>query len=136
MALVSGAGNPVGGSNPSGTSQGLNYLGDHAYAFNQVAVTDSETTFFEFTSGFDSYVVSGLQIINYSNSADDMQYKVYLNEELIASWLPPTSTNLQEPPQPLQLLIPPSTKVKITGTNTGSSAGRNHTANIVGRVYA
>lgn len=134
MAILGGAGN-VAGSNPAGTGGSLNYIGDHCYANNNVAVTDSETTFFEFTSAYDSYVVSGLQIINYSNSADDMQYKVYLNEELSASWLPPTSTNLQEPPQPLQLFIPPATKVKITGTNTQSSAGRNHTASIVGRVY-
>ena len=134
MAIIGGAGNPVGGSF-TGPAEALEVIGNHAYAYSgQVAVNDSETNFFSFTSG-NYYTLADLQVFNFSNSSDDMQYKVYLNEGLVASWLPPTSTNLQEPPQPVSLLISPYTQVKITGINLGSSAGRNHTASITARIY-
>lgn len=131
-----GGGGPVGFSNSfTGAAEALEVIGEHIYGYSgQVAVADSEISFFEFTSG-SYYTVVGLQVFNFSNSSDDMQYKVYLNDGLVVSWLPPTSTNLQEPPQPVSLVIPPYTQVKITGFNLGSSAGRNHTASITGRIY-
>jgi len=113
----------------------LNIIGKHAYGYSGlVAVNNSENTFFEFTSG-NYYTLADLQILNFSNSGDDMQYKVYLNETLVASWLPSSPTNLSEPPQPLRFLITPYTEVKITGENVSSSAGRSNSANIRGRIY-
>ena len=41
MALIAGAGNPTGGSNPSGISFGLNYVGNLAYGYSGLVSTSA-----------------------------------------------------------------------------------------------
>ena len=41
MALIAGAGNPTGGSNPSGISQGLNYVGTLVYGYSGLVSTSA-----------------------------------------------------------------------------------------------
>ena len=61
--MISGAGNPVGGSNPAGTGTGLNYIGNHAYGYSGIvnsASQDENVTLMSFTTG-SHYVVCEVQ---------------------------------------------------------------------------
>ena len=67
MALVGGGGAPnVAGSNPTGTGTGLNYIGDHAYAYSGEVDNDgsSATTALKFTTG-NEYVLGQMHFIIY-----------------------------------------------------------------------
>jgi len=78
MALA-GAGNPVGGSNPSGTGGGLKYVGNHAYLMSgNVGVNDVETTLAEFATG-EQYVNSIIQFHAVTDSSDDIRYTIKIN---------------------------------------------------------
>ena len=131
-----GAGNPVGGSF-TGAAQALEIIGDHCYAYSgEVSVTDSDTTFFEYTSG-SYYALLNVQIINFSNSSNDTQYKVNLNDNLVGSWVAPyrSDVHIEEPPNPFTFIVPPYTKVKVTGVDVQGAGGLAHTASITGRIY-
>ena len=57
MALIAGAGNPAGGSNPAGTGGNINYVGGNTYAgwSGQVTPTNgSPITALDFTTPSDS----------------------------------------------------------------------------------
>jgi len=136
-----GGGGPVGFSNSyTGAAQALEIIGEHCYAYSgEVSVGEgSDTTFFEFTSG-SHYSLLNLQIINFSNASDDTQYKVNLNDSLIGSWVAPyrSDVHIEEPPNPFTFIVPPYTKVKVTGIDNtgGGTTGLPHTASITGRIY-
>jgi len=138
MALVGGGGaGNTAGSNPTGTSKGVSYIGDHVSGISGViAVPGSETTLMEFNTASQSYILAQIQILNASGSNDDMTYKVYLNDEIVGEWYYTTAANQPEPANPYYLIIPGSSSVKVTALNNQSSSGRNHTATLTGRVYA
>lgn len=61
MAIIGGAGNPVGGSF-TGPAEALEIIGDHAYAYSGlIAATTSDVTAFNFTTG-NYYTVGYIQL--------------------------------------------------------------------------
>ena len=45
MALIAGAGNPVGSGGTAGTGTGINYIGEHAFAYSgTVAIAPNSFT--------------------------------------------------------------------------------------------
>jgi len=135
MALA-GAGNPVGGSNPSGIGSGFNYIGDHAYAYSgTVSVSGSLTTMLDFTTGSSSYWVGDFRI---EGEFDDiagstLQVKVSMDEQTIM--LAKTTEDRYGDRPEISLIIPPSTRVQIQALqNTGGDL--DFQAILVGRVYA
>ena len=75
MALVGGGGAPnVAGSNPTGTGTGLNYIGDHAYAYSGEVDNNgsSATTALKFTTG-NEYVLGQMHFIILQKAARKTQ---------------------------------------------------------------
>tara|TARA_R100000664_G_C2671940_1_gene83605 strand:+ start:122 stop:535 length:414 start_codon:yes stop_codon:yes gene_type:complete len=137
MALVGGGGAPnvAGGGNPAGVGSSLNYIGEHAYMYTgSVSVNTSETTIAEFGTGGNSYIKGTWQPQIMVNTTDDIFFKLFLNNQLVASCVT-TSSKDYAPFEEIEILIPSDTIIKITGQNLGSGS-KDCGAIIVGRVYA
>jgi hypothetical protein len=136
MPLVGGGGasNTV---NPTGTGQGLNYIGEHAYAYSGVvSVNNNETTMLLFSTG-NSYVMAQVNFNTGSTSNDDYLYKVKLNEEIIQEYIFTGSpADRARPDNTIPILLPPYSKVELTATNVTDTSDNNQIVSIVGRVYA
>jgi len=139
MALIGGggAGNVAGGANPSGTGSSINYIGNHAYLnTGRVDFNGTETTVVETTTG-NEYIVGKLTCATEADGSDDVRIRLYYNNEQVMgdiSTSPPGTGNLAF--NPLRILIPPFTKVKITYDNEGSSSTLTSLTMFEGRVYA
>tara|TARA_Y100001938_G_scaffold105071_1_gene143383 strand:+ start:189 stop:587 length:399 start_codon:yes stop_codon:yes gene_type:complete len=130
-----GGGNPVGGQNPAGIGSSLNYIGKHAYMYTgEVSVGTSETTIAEFTTGGNSYLVGQWQPQILTNTTDDILFKFYINNQVIALVVQ-TSTKDYSPFEEVEIIIPTDTRIKITGENLGSG-NKNVGSIITGEVYA
>tara|TARA_R100001594_G_C3936736_1_gene239591 strand:- start:233 stop:631 length:399 start_codon:yes stop_codon:yes gene_type:complete len=130
-----GGGNPVGGQNPSGIGSSLNYIGKHAYMYTgAVSVGTTETTIAEFTTGGNSYLVGQWQPQILENTTDDLEFRLYVNNQIIAE-LVLTSSRDYTPFEEVEIIIPTDTTVKITGHNLGSGS-KNVGSIITGEVYA
>jgi len=125
----------LGSSNPAGSGKGINYLGEHAYGYSGVVVvTDAETTLLEFELG-GSYLVGTLQISFLTLSSVDVNYQVYINDEVVQGYLGFETAGASEPDNTIPILIPSFATCKITGT-AASSANLNHVVSLIGRVYS
>ena len=135
MAIIGGAGNPVGGSF-TGPAEALEIIGDHAYAYSSAAAQTSgagEVTKLEFTSG--NYLFVGhLNGANGDLSADWWKIKLYLNGTLVISHVQHNgNASFMEDINPMPVLIPPYTEVKVT-IQVGSDSDSPNTQ-FVGRIY-
>ena len=138
MALVGGGGaGNVAGSNPAGAGTSLNYIGNHAYAYSgMLAFDNNATTLLRFTTG-NEYIVGKLTCATEADGSDDVRIRLYYNNQQVMGDLstsPPGTGNLAF--NPLRVIIPPYTKVKITYDNEGSSSTLTSLTMIVGRIYA
>jgi len=139
MPLVGGGGSPnvAGGGNPAGTGSNFNYIGDHVYLnTGRVDFNGSETTVVEATTG-NEYIVGKLTCATEADGSDDVRIRLYYNNQQVMGDLstsPPGTGNLAF--NPLRVIIPPYTKVKITYDNEGSSSTLTSLTMIVGRIYA
>ena len=118
-----GGGNPVGGSNPSGTGATLNYIGKHAYAYRgDVSVDGSATTMVKLqTQG--SYVVGTVQVGSSESGNDDIELILLLNNEniIVQSFSNTFSTSIQGYNE-LEVLIPPFSVMELTLKVAGGTA--------------
>jgi len=136
MALLGGAGNPVGGSF-TGPAQSLEYIGDHCAAFSgPVACDENETTLLEFRSTESSYIVGSFQfdyatIVAYS---EDMLFTVYLNGSIVYRTILSGGT-ATTPTEEVETLIFPGTEVKVTSQNLTNTSNRDMAVTLIGRVY-
>jgi len=136
MALIGGGGaGNVASSNPAGTSQGLNYVGNHAYANSGfVSFTNSaEVALLEFTTG-GSYVVCELVLMRNDQESDDSRHRIYIDDQLVGS-IPQNSGGIQMGGQPIIYLFPAYSKVKVTALNETGSTALQGGVSISGRVY-
>ena len=140
MALISGAGNPLGGGAPAGTGSTLAYVGDFVYV-NSGAINAAETATLQmefFTSG--DRLIVGEFMLNGSISQSDEEtgnscvFAIFLNDEVIS--LVKVDTLQEDMPAnyKLPILIPPQSKVKVTAL-CSNTVGQT-TVNLVGRQYA
>ena len=139
MPLIGGGGaGNTSGSNPTGTGGNLNYIGTHTYLYSGVVnVNNIETTLIECDSGSNQYIIAKLQIFHGTASNEDFTYKIKLNSEIILQYTGnQASTEPYLSDEPIILLIPPDSRVTVTGQNDSSSSDRNHTATLTGEVYA
>jgi hypothetical protein len=130
-----GGGNPVSSSNPAGTGTTLNYVGNHAYAYSGlIGIDNGAPVMLDFTTG-NSYITATFDYGNSTTSGDDIQFKINLNGETIMvthTRGPVNSGNAGLQPV---LIIPPYSRIEITGTNFSSSTARLCVVAITGRVY-
>ena len=137
MAVIAGAGNPVGGSNPTGTGSGLNYISDFAYAFSGEISATGDTggatvTMLDFTTG-GTLFVGTLDFSNSVTSGTDVFLEMSLDGQNVI-----TLEEDSDPNHPgvteFKIIIPPFSKVSVKwGLASGTKVA---TAIMQGRVYA
>jgi len=135
MAIIGGAGNPVGGSF-TGPAEALEIVGDHCFAYSGSILNSStggpNNTALKFTSG-NFYAVTEISWV--SDSADTGQdefFRITMNGQTV--WdgkfnFAEVATN----EQPLPFLISPYTEVEVLWGMT--SDARNVTVALVGKIY-
>ena len=137
MPLVGGGGSPnVAGSNPSGTGQGLNYIGDHAYAYSgsHSATAAGHTTMLEFSTGA-SYVMGNFTFGNTSASTDHIEFEISVDDQIVMACIG-DAIGESFPLNSFKLLLPAYSTIKVTTINASGGADRTVFASISGRVYA
>ena len=137
--MISGAGNPVGGSF-TGPAQALEIMGEHAYAYSGLLPSDtSEYTMFNFTSG-NYYFVGEVTV---AGACDDTSPGVGLTSVFTLSMngtnlmILKTDTDQEDMPTTavVPILIPPYTQIKLVALDNGAVGGRDTSASLVGRIY-
>ena len=134
MAILGGAGNPVGGSF-TGPAQALEVIGDHAYAYSGVLAVDGTLqATIKFTSG-NYYFVGGTQFFKDSITSENFEFKVNLNGTAVVhgEWTEPMLQHSGF--YPVEIVIPPYTEVEITLQNISDNTARNWSTTLIGRIY-
>jgi len=132
-----GGGNPIGGSNPSGTSSSLNYVGNHAYAYSgTIPISGSDTTMLAFETA-NAYIKGQL---NFSGVWGDMGSSpvtmiLSINGEntVVNKVANVSARDVEGTPYPI--LLPPNSKIVVSMLQT-SGTNRDYQATIIGRVYS
>ena len=139
MAIIGGAGNPVGGSF-TGPAEALEVIGDHAYAYSGVHQgATSAYTMFNFTSGNYYFVgeitVSGAIDDNSPGVGFTSVFTISMNGTQIMFLK--TDTDQEDMPTALvvPILIPPYTAFELDGIDNGATANRETSASIVGKIH-
>ena len=115
-----------------GTQKGIVVLGSHAYAYSGSFNPGGGSTFLEFTSPGQSYMVGTIEVnADYAGTGgSNFQIVISLNgitvvsERDVGNDYVPGDTEFK-------LIIPPSTTVKVDLTSTTAPAN----ANFTGRIY-
>jgi len=130
-----GGGNPVG-SNPAGTGAGLNYIGNHAYAYSgSVDANNVETTALQFDTG-NEYILAEFNLCSSQTTGDDFKFRIEMNgEDIMVTTITGPYDISEHMNQPLKLVIPANTKVRVTFTNVSTTSAREWFATMSGRVY-
>jgi len=130
-----GGGNPVG-SNPAGTGAGLNYIGNHAYAYSgSVDANNVETTALQFDTG-NEYILAEFNLCSSQTTGDDFKFRIEMNgEDIMVTTITGPYDISEHMNQPLKLVIPANTKVRVTFTNVSTASAREWFATMSGRVY-
>ena len=139
--MISG-GNPAGGSNPSGTGNSINYVGNHAYAnsgFFTAADTTNGLDVLAFTTG-NSYIVGKLTFNGYAAISEptygtDGACEIKFNDEVVATLKNGTASEVMPTNTIIDIIIPPFTKVVVRLEADGTNATVGATVMITGRVY-
>ena len=118
-------------------STGLSILGNHCYAVSgAIGITQSETTILEFYTSAKNYITGQIQINYAVDQTENALYKIYFNGNIISSWVVPGGSQSPAPEQPLVLVIPPGTLVKVTAIMLSGASPRTHYATLTGKVHA
>jgi len=136
MALIGGGGAPnVAGSNPAGVGSSINYVGTLCYAYsgdvNVAASLGNPTTMLEFETG--SELIRGnITWGSDTVGGNDTRVNVSLNSERIFICRY-ASGEAESNDQPLNVIIPPFTKVLIT---IGAEGAVTATVTFTGEIHA
>ena len=133
-----GGGNPVGGTNRSGTGTGLNFVGNHCYAYSgSIAITSQVQTMLDFTTGSEYNVVkiqTGITQGGGGAQSDDIETVIQLNGEVVMARML-SHNNESGALEAIDLLIAPFTRVKITCDNIQGTTSTPTQVTITGRTY-
>jgi len=119
------------------TGNALQFTNDNKYAYMNTGRVDfdgTETTVAEMTTTT-QYIVGKLTCSVENDGSDDIRIRLYFNDEQVMgdiSTSPPGVGNLAF--NPLRILIPPFTTVKITYDNEGSASTRTSLTMFKGKV--
>jgi len=118
-----------------GPNKGLSVVGAYAYAYSgniASGSSDAEGTALDFTTG--NYILKGqLQFCHPTDATEDMTYRIYFNGQVIQRWMNTGNLEPNQPQNPVFIIIPPRTVVKVTVASAGSARGQ--LASITGRIY-
>jgi len=139
MAILGGAGNPVGGSF-TGPAEALEIAGEHAYGYSgEILVNNNTVTMFEFTTG--NYLFVGTFSYGVDQNASLtgsklLGFTIEMNGAKIMQLVTQTSTNypMIDFDNNYDIIIPAYTQIKIESETT--NAGNVPTYGIIaGRIY-
>ncbi len=139
MAILGGAGNPVGGSF-TGAAQALEIYGDFAAAYSgQIQVNTSAVEHLNFTTG--NYLFVGELTCHAGAKADSPAsgdvsiFDVSFNN--INVFLVKVDAEVEKMPSEsvVPIIIPPYTLVSISADSGSASAGFVSSAELTGRIY-
>ena len=130
----------VGVSNPVGIGTGVNYIGNHAYAYNNYVASTTPTAKLDFTTGGE-YMVDQFALgplINPTDTTDGKKSiaEIKFNSETVITLSSDAAAQDQQTPQTTQLLVPPYTHVEFNVKGQSDSSSYTGTASFTGRVYA
>ena len=133
-----GGGNPVGGSNPSGTGTSINYIGKHAFANSgTVNVADTELTMISGQAPSNQYIVAKIQLGCLASTSDDFAVRIKIDgQNVMAVRMANIGQNYLYGHYPFLVTIPPSSKIEVTLQNFATSTPREWYAILEGEVYA
>ena len=132
MAIIGGAGNPVGGSF-TGPAQSIEILGKHMYATSgAVNFDNTETTCVEATTG-NYYSYAYVQVGISEFSSDNVFLRIYLNGALVFLHTVSDTSKIDRV-TPVRVVIPSYTEFKVTMTNQDDTV-RSATVITTGRIY-
>ena len=135
-----GAGNPVG-ANPAGIGSGLNYIGNHCYAYSGTFPSStSEYTILDFSTGGE-YSLVKLTVSGATDNADPENggvsvFTVTTNSQEVARIKVDASTEDSPTVEVIPLLLEPYSKVTVKVIDNVNVSTRKTCATIVGRVYS
>lgn len=142
MALIGGGGaGNVAGGNPSGTGSGLNYIGNHAYAYNSLPATADDTVILRFNTGAE-YILGWIQFNGYikpnqPSVGTEGSCTVTFDDQTVLSLKTDTELETSAPHSENQyILIPAFTNVVVTLRASQASADQFATVGFAGRLYA
>ena len=118
------------------TGLGLQFTNENkkAYGYSGViAVNNNEASLLLFQTNSE-YLDAEISMFNGSGSGDDFLYKIYFNNIVVVDTYANSSNVEPTYFNPIRIIIPPFTTVKVTADNVSSSTARNHTANIKAKV--
>ena len=132
MAIIGGAGNPVGGSF-TGPAEALEIVGDHAFAYSGVkATSDTPVNFLDFTTG-NYYFVGKMQPVYLGDSTNNIRWDVKLNGQVVTG-AEVSSSRDGTPYQEMMLIVPAYTKVEVSLDNL-SGGTQDAGVTLTGRIY-
>jgi len=118
------------------TGQSIRYLDDYAWCYTgSVGVGASETTVLETQTGSGLLVAEMILTYVYVASNDGMEWQIYLNDVVMAGAKDNGPVSYTEFNNPLRLILPPFTKLKVTAKNVSTSTERDMSVVLTGRVY-
>ena len=137
MAIIGGAGNPVGGSF-TGPASAFEVIGEHVYALTgSIDADNNVTNLFEATTG-NYYTVAKIQPLHFSTgSSDNATFQIYLNGvEVITTLVDGYPASAAGSPfNEINIIIPAYTVVKVDGYNRSSSSTIGLGFVLTGRRY-
>lgn len=129
--MLSG-GNPVAGSNPTGIGQGLNYIGNHAYAqsgsIENAGTGGPDTTLLKFKTG-NAYIMGKMDFSTTNPAGHDTYLDLIFDGQKVMEL---KESNSGIVPMRFDLFIPPETQVEI---KMGFNSTYNGGVMISARVY-
>jgi len=138
MAIVGGAGNPVGGSFTGG-AQALEIIGDHCYCYPGEFTADSTTTTrMSFRTG-NFYTVGTMRLAGYSNMGSPATGAtasaiVKLNGSVVVN-MRAGITSESPFSDTADLIIPPYTEVEALTDASTTDPNKDGTITFTGRIY-
>jgi len=127
-----GGGNPVSGANPAGISQGLNHIGDHAYAqsgsIENAGTGGPDTTLLKFNSG-SSYIVGKMDFATTNTAGHDTYLDLLYDGQKVMEL---KESNSAIVPMRFDIFIPPQTNVEV---KMGFNSTYKGSVMISARVY-
>jgi len=144
MAIIGGAGNPVGGSF-TGPAEALEIAGDFAYAYNQIGTADvnaGPTNTLVFTTGNFLFVGHWTVCGSVNKDGDSAtggidQFYLKLNGATIMSLRTDTQSQIVESPQSLTVpvIIPAYTDVEALAVSEQNNNNWLVSNSLTGRIY-
>ena len=140
MALLGGAGNPVGGSF-TGPAEALEIVGDHCYAYpGALGASNSSVTMLKFTTG--NFYVVGTLFCNGSaevaapSNGNVTIFTTKLNGATVSLMKTESGTSVRENiTNHNDLVIAPYTEVEVLMQSDANTSDRLVTATFTGRIY-